>query len=94
MKLNEKVFKDLKNILTERKDTHGSFDKNSDHYKDLKIKIEYQAEDYQLALDMIVGKLVRIKQTPKVKDHWMDIIGYATLQLSRLYAEEDDLSKR
>ena len=90
----ERILNDLKNILNDRKGTHGSFEKNSKHYKDLQKLLNNNPEDHQLAFDMIVGKLVRIKQTPEVKDHWMDIIGYATLQLKRLYAKEDNTSKR
>jgi riboflavin biosynthesis pyrimidine reductase len=80
----------IQNILAERGRTHGSFDNQArmaqllkrtlrDTYVTGGVKIPrtFVQED---ALDMICHKLARIVcGNANVKDHWVDIAGYATL---------------
>ena len=100
MYINKQTLDLIKDILTEREGQHGSFADNSYNYTAIKESIDrlnppsVLTPDDQMAYDMIVVKLARIKSNPKNKDHWLDIVGYSVLRLNDLlkeeYAKEDD----
>lgn len=71
-------------ILTEREATHGSFRDNARVWVALLdamwwYEINHAPHEQNLAVTMIMLKLARLAQNPKVKDHWDDIAGYAKL---------------
>lgn len=79
---------EINDILKERRKTHGNFEKvalldtelfsvfNTYHYSDL-------SNEQYCAIKMILHKIARIGcGNPDFKDHWQDIIGYATLVLN------------
>jgi len=77
---------DVKAVLTDRAKTHGSFEANAVLAQSIKRLIRINAKpndlpyDMQEALDMIALKISRIVTgNPAVKDHWLDIAGYAIL---------------
>lgn len=79
-------------ILNERNKTHGSFARNA--LVSQAIKSLYADADLtnvqREALDMIALKISRIVSgKANVKDHWVDLAGYATLA-----AEECDEPRR
>ena len=94
MYINKEVLDLIKSILTEREGQHGSFGDNSYNYTGIKKsadRLEPRSNltpDDQMAYDMIVVKLARIKSNPKNKDHWLDIIGYSVLRLNDLLKEK------
>jgi len=69
-------------LLQEREKTHGSFAANAATYAKLMQAVSWEENidsRQRLALSMIFLKIARLTQTPKVKDHWDDIAGYAKL---------------
>lgn len=69
-------------ILQEREKTHGSFLNNSRMWDRLckAINNDQQFKPQQrLALCMIFVKIARAHENPNLKDHWLDIAGYAQL---------------
>ena len=84
---------DIKKVLQERGVTHGNFKDNARVSQALKALLEHElnisavgmTSDKSEALDMIALKLSRIVTgSPNVKDHWLDIAGYATLVANTL----------
>lgn len=78
----QKPVRDL--LLVEREKTHGSFRLNAECSQGLLsvLKdhgIQKLGPVQRQAVDMICLKLARAMSTPKVKDHWDDIAGYAKL---------------
>lgn len=76
----------VEKVLEERRKTHGNFKNHSDICQKLKRVMYHEngwhdlSADKKEALDMIQHKIARILNgNPEVKDHWTDIIGYATL---------------
>lgn len=80
----------IDDILVEREATHGSFESQANLARALKDafweNISTHLEDDQSeAIDMILHKIARIGSgNPDFLDHWVDIIGYATLVKNRL----------
>ena len=71
-------------LLVEREKTHGSFVQNANAWMDIreamrKHTIHNDNNQQNLAIEMICLKLARMCYTPNVKDHWLDIAGYAKL---------------
>lgn len=69
-------------LLGEREKTHGSFEENARIYCELCDVIgkgHKFNKSQRLAIGMIFMKIARATQNPNVKDHWLDIAGYATL---------------
>ena len=72
-------------LLVEREKSHGSFYLNA--YISQEIKAAYLRSgiytnlkpEHREALDMIALKIARILSNPNVKDHWIDVAGYAHL---------------
>lgn len=76
----------IKDLLTERNDTHGSFIDNSRVSQGLKEVFRREANWEKLdiihreAIDHICGKFGRIMSgKPDFDDHWDDVSGYAGL---------------
>ncbi len=76
----------IEKVLEERKKTHGDFTNHASLSQALKYTMsqaggyEHLSPDKREALEMIMHKVARILNgNPEVKDHWTDIIGYATL---------------
>ena len=91
MEINPQIIKDLEKILLQRSKDHGSFKKNSKDYHEIKSQVykteiskKIKPEDL-MAIDMIVLKLIRIKENNLNPDNWIDIIGYAINRLNALY---------
>ena len=88
----------IKDILEERNNTHGSFTVNAIISQELKrvikVYIVYNSHltpQMQEALDVICGKIARIiAGDPFHVDHWRDIAGYATLIQNMLKEKEND----
>lgn len=81
----------IDNVLEERKKTHGEFKNHAAIAQSLKSMMKIGSnwdslpDDMKEALEMIQHKVARILNgNPEVKDHWTDIIGYATLVEKRL----------
>ena len=85
---------DINKTLTERKETHGEFNRVSRLHVELleafktfswnNWEVDY-LEPQMVALDMILHKLSRIGcGNPDETDHWRDIAGYATLVVKEL----------
>lgn len=78
---------DIIPVLLERNTTHGNFEANADCAMDLKGTLLRHmnhglTNTKHHALDMICMKLARICTGDSTfADHWLDIIGYATLAL-------------
>lgn len=69
-------------ILVEREKTHGSFEHNAKIWDSLCSAVGPVTNlnsRQRLALTQILTKISRMIQTPNVKDHWIDIAGYAKL---------------
>lgn len=69
-------------ILIERERTHGRFADNAEVWQAISTmanKTQFNSDVQRCAFSMIALKLARIIQTPKVKDHWDDLAGYAKL---------------
>lgn len=72
-------------ILVEREKAHGDFFSNAQVWMDLnRIVNKNKKETFKdprmnLALCMMLLKLSRLIQNHEVKDHWLDIAGYAKL---------------
>lgn len=71
-------------LLVEREKTHGSFFKNAECCQKLlgvlkDNDLQKLGPVQRQAIDMICLKIARAMSTPKVKDHWDDIAGYAKL---------------
>jgi hypothetical protein len=80
---------DTQKLLNTRQDTHGDFLLVSKISQDIKEAIRWapkeMATDKREALEMIAVKIARICiGNQNEKDHWKDIIGYATLALNRI----------
>jgi hypothetical protein len=76
----------VKDTLTERQKTHGSFQSHADICQSLKAQMRRSSTWQDLpnhmkeSLEMIQHKIARILNgSPNHHDHWHDIIGYATL---------------
>jgi len=82
--------KSTKEILDERKKTHGDFKYHAHMTQRLKTIIRTCSKaplnDVQLeAIDMILHKIARITcGDPDYKDSWDDIAGYATLAANEI----------
>ena len=74
-------------LLVEREKHHGDFRVNAELWKKLTDAFEEYCDintlsvRQQLALSMIFGKIARLAQKPRFRDHWKDIAGYAKLAL-------------
>ncbi|AQW87124.1 hypothetical protein CPIN18021_0277 [Campylobacter pinnipediorum subsp. caledonicus] len=80
---------EVKEILEQREQTHGTFEEQSSISQTLKHtlgKYSYKLTPQQReAMQMIMHKQARILAgDPNVKDHWVDIAGYATLVAKEL----------
>jgi hypothetical protein len=84
------LMSEVQALIAAREKTHGSFSVNAHTYRNLSLEMNYADEvdkargieftDVQkLALDQILLKLARIKFNPQVREHWLDIQGYAKL---------------
>lgn len=77
----------MTDLLNERQKTHGDFTFNAMAAQKLKLTFQSMYHDrlsyvQAEALDMIASKISRILSgDPDFKDHWEDIVGYATLAL-------------
>lgn len=73
----------IENILKDRKGTHGDFAEVSAVSEYLHKVIEYNdslSDEQRTSLKMILHKVARIVcGDPNLKDHWIDIEGYAKL---------------
>ena len=81
----------IDNVLEERKKTHGDFKTHAAIAQHLKAGLyncnnwANLSDDMKESLEMIQNKIARILNgNPEIKDHWTDIIGYATLVEKRL----------
>ncbi len=81
----------VRDILTERKKTHGEYNEHARITQELKRCMEGEQGWYRLndgqreALAIIAHKIGRILcGNPNFKDHWDDIAGYATLVADRV----------
>lgn len=85
---------EINNILEERVLTHGNFEEVADLdvelFSTFNTYSQSNLDNYQhCAIKMILHKIARIGcGNPDFKDHWQDIIGYATLVLNRLPASD------
>lgn len=77
---------DTQKILLERSKTHGDYRQTAKTIQEIKTTLRVQPNWANLnpqqreALEMISHKIGRILAgNPNVKDHWVDIAGYATL---------------
>ena len=83
---------EVKDILIQRGNNYGSFDKQAEISQLIKYALfESHGRDIELssdqreALEMIAHKMARIVNgNPNLHDHWIDISGYATLVANRL----------
>lgn len=82
---------EVKEVLTERKAQHGDFSSVAKITSDLldimqeSKNFDYFHDEEYLALVMILHKVARILcGNPHLKDHWVDIGGYATLVVTTL----------
>lgn len=86
----------ISTILTEREQTHGSFDKNSSVAQQIKNVVRDSGAKLtptqREALDFIASKIGRIcSGNAGERDHWADIAGYATLVADRCQPEHPEL---
>ena len=86
---------DIQSILAARKKTHGSFEVSSYTSQVLKDAMRDSPNwdeldmDQKECLDMVAHKLARILcGNPNEQEHYIDVIGYCTLVLNRLKAEQ------
>ena len=82
-------------ILDDRQKTHGDFGEVAVIAQGIKTIIQNNAEfltsDQNEALDMIATKIARILSgDANEPDHWVDIVGYATLALRSIQNEGVD----
>lgn len=84
-------------ILADRQKTHGDFGEVAEIAQRIKaiIRPEYESNrltlDQREALDMIATKIARILAgDANEPDHWVDIVGYATLALRSIQNEDVD----
>jgi len=82
---------EIQEILNQREQTHGSFEHNAYVIQKMKESLRYGKHWDELSfeqkesLEMIVHKIGRIVNgNPNEKDHWNDLIGYATLVADKL----------
>ena len=81
---------EIKDILKQRKQTHGDFKKVAVLDEELfstfnTYKYSSLSNDQYCAIKMILHKIARIGcGDPEFIDHWQDIIGYATLVINDL----------
>lgn len=69
-------------LLVEREKTHGRFEDNAKVWQaicEMAGKTRFQNDSQRCAFNLIALKIARMIQTPQVKDHWDDIVGYAKL---------------
>jgi hypothetical protein len=85
---------DLRQILTERGESHGSLMGHAricQRMKDQMREVEgwnRLSADQRESLDMVMHKIARILNgNPDVVDHWIDIAGYSQLVADRLDRE-------
>ena len=78
-------------ILDAREKTHGNFNTHADLSQKLKRALQNNDNWYPLAdiqkeaLEMMCHKIARILNgNPNIKDHWVDLSGYATLVANTL----------
>lgn len=83
---------DIQKLLTERSTTHGSFKDHAQVTQELKEVMHTSPKWRDLsaskmeALEMIVHKISRVLcGNPEHLDHWIDIVGYATLVAEELH---------
>ena len=87
---------DVRKILDEREETHGSFCDHAACSQELKgVMAKHQSRELSHvqieALEMIQHKIARILVgDPDVIDHWDDIAGYATLVADELRNKKTD----
>lgn len=81
----------VQKILEERGQTHGDFKCNAHTIQSMKETLRYGTSwdklsfEQKESLEMIVHKIGRIVNgNPNEKDHWNDLIGYATLVANKL----------
>ena len=85
----DKLSDSTKDLLNERKTTHGDFAKHAECTQSLKREIFRHGVEFtdmeREALECIALKIGRmIAGDPHFKDHWADIAGYAQLVADRL----------
>ncbi|MDY5467348.1 MAG: DUF6378 domain-containing protein [Campylobacter sp.] len=81
---------EINNVLEQRKQTHGDFEKVAK--LDTELFVTFNAyfcsdlsNEQYCAIKMILHKIARIGcGNAQFIDHWQDIIGYATLVLNEL----------
>lgn len=69
-------------LLVEREKTHGSFAENARTWHGFIAACPMPNDmkyEQALAMTMIYLKIARALSNPGVKDHWLDIAGYAKL---------------
>jgi hypothetical protein len=83
--------KEIRNILDERKETHGSFTENAEISQGLQSVVAMGSKWYNMsavqkeAIRVICAKIARIcTGDPNHKDSWDDIAGYAILAADRI----------
>lgn len=82
---------DIKKTLLERGKSHGEFSKTAKTSQKLK-RVMVDSENWggltlpqREALEMVMHKAARILNgNPNVRDHWIDIAGYSSLEANRL----------
>lgn len=92
---------EINSILEERVKTHGNFeevaDLDTELFSTFNTYLQSNLENYQYcAIKMILHKIARIGcGNPDFKDHWQDIIGYATLVLNSIpdYSTNDTTNR-
>lgn len=92
---------EINNILEERVKTHGNFeevaDLDTELFSTFNTYLQSNLDNYQYcAIKMILHKIARIGcGNPDFKDHWQDIIGYATLVLNSIpdYSTNDTTNR-
>lgn len=92
---------EINSILEERVKTHGNFeevaDLDTELFSTFNTYLQSNLENYQYcAIKMILHKIARIGcGDPDFKDHWQDIIGYATLVLNSIpdYSTNDTTNR-
>lgn len=92
---------EINDILEERVKTHGNFeevaDLDTELFSTFNTYLQSNLDNYQYcAIKMILHKIARIGcGNPDFKDHWQDIIGYATLVLNSIpdYSTNDTTNR-
>lgn len=89
---------DIKETLKQRGSVHGEFADNADISQELKktvrrsVRWDSMTAVQREAVDNVLQKIARLcSGDPDYEDHWVDIIGYATLSKDRLPGLKEDV---